>query len=97
MRFLFATSLDCHGCSPRQARYPQDHVIEVTTALDPDDGDAYVTGVMLLVREGGRGRPRDITSFVAARPALERELRFEAIDEYVRDGQARRYAAHDRF
>src|SRR3990172_226631 len=97
MRFLFATSLDCHGCPPRQARYPQDHVIEVTTALDPDDGDAYVTGVMLLVREGGRGRPRDITSFVAARPALEREVRFAAIDEDVRDGQARRYAAHDRF
>ena len=97
MRFLFATSLDCHGCSPRQARYPQDHVVEVTAALDPDDGDAYVTGVMLLVREGGRGRPRDITSFVAARPALERELRLEALDEYVREGEARRYAADERY
>jgi len=97
MRFLFATSLDCHGCSPRQARYPQDHVVEVTAVLDPDGGDAYVTRATLLAREGCHGRPRDITAFVAARPALQRDLLLEALDEYMREGQARRYASDERY
>lgn len=101
MIYVFATDVVCaSGLAPVRCgrRIPCPHVVEVHAKLDPDDGTAWAKRVLLLAREGGRGRPRDITAWLERdRQGLLRDLENDALREYARDREAERWAANESY